>query len=1243
MSDAEGEPSVPPTLEVEENAKAKPPPKKRRTDPVEATEDSSGEGVKKPRAKRKHRKLTYAMSPMSTAELILEALGTLPDEHGVSVSALKHHILLSGEVGPTKIQSLMRRSIKKLLANGEIARPQGFRGSDSQVLVGSYVLKSRENQVSVKARPIVGSGGEGEPDYEEIDFSDDDDKPTRKRRRVMKKPKAVTGKKKGRPPKLVEPTEDPLRQVPPKKRASKAAVPGKRKRGRPATKRPTSDDEASDSFLDDDERPQSTRGTTRSPRKTYTEESDEDYDDEVVEKIITPRKIIHKVGQKKPGRPKKSEVASDKPAVPKVPGKRGPKPKAASAGVAAVKQAETENGRNENAARGARSGTFSNMVDLYLGLDFSTQQAKAVVINQKFELVYEILVPFDSAFPEYGTQGGVIVKGPEVKAPCQMWLKALDTLIEKLAEIGLKFDSIRGISGTAQQHGTVYWKKGAEDKLGSMKSSLKLHEALDDVFSLENSPVWMDSSTTEQCREFTELIGSRQIKKVFQTMPEIYEETEVILIFSRNRSPVIVNVPFQRISMISSFLASVFLGHYAPIDFSDGSGMNILDIRKKAWSEDCLKASFLTFYIIERPGDVAVSLGTSDVVFAWLENPMPILDGGVFCSAVDPNAYLGFVCFKNGSFTRERFRDSYADGLWETFSQMLRKSPRGNGGLIGMFWDQPEIVPPMARGDHRFNERDEPVEKFESPEQEIRALVEGQFLAKRIYLERMGLDLAVGLRIIATGGASNNEEVLQVLADVFESPTYVVKDVASGNSACLGSAFRACYTVSCSSKLDGRNETRKYLDFVDDRVPVLKLVAEPNSDAATVYGPLIERQFFLFIMMKAALVVILAFIQGSLSAETEEAPARLLISKKILNNYLVEGRDVVVQYALFNIGKQPAVEVRMTDVNFPTDDFEIVAGHVTDVKFDRVGPGSNVSYAVVVRPKASGYYNFTVAQVTYLPSEGAENVQVAFSSKPGMIPIYSYKDFDRHHSPHFLDWAVFAVMCLPSIVIPYMLWYSSASKRPSGMAPTTTIETVTIVRPLKVIAFICGVIVMLLLVLSLASSEWLLAQGWRQGLFKHCVSPDAIHPLPFGWLSTEAGCFRVPFRTYIIACSIMFIFALLLDAFGTLLTGLGLWSQDSTRKYKYYKIALYVMTAALILVLMALVLYPICFGIEMRFGNRDLWEFGWAYGVGWGASIFLFGGIVLLLVDKESEEIYYKERTIIQDIPGSETMSATKE
>lgn len=62
-----------------------------------------------------------------------------------------------------------------------------------------------------------------------------------------------------------------------------------------------------------------------------------------------------------------------------------------------------------------------------------------------------------------------------------------------------------------------------------------------------------------------------------------------------------------------------------------------------------------------------------------------------------------------------------------------------------------------------------------------------------------------------------------------------------------------------------------------------------------------------------------------------------------------------------------------------------------------------------------------------------------------------------------------------------------------------------------------------------------------------------------------------------------------------------------------------------------MIIYPVCFTGELNLGNRTVWEFGWAYGVGWGAAIFLFGAVILLWFDKESEEIYYKERKIVRE------------
>jgi hypothetical protein len=48
-----------------------------------------------------------------------------------------------------------------------------------------------------------------------------------------------------------------------------------------------------------------------------------------------------------------------------------------------------------------------------------------------------------------------------------------------------------------------------------------------------------------------------------------------------------------------------------------------------------------------------------------------------------------------------------------------------------------------------------------------------------------------------------------------------------------------------------------------------------------------------------------------------------------------------------------------------------------------------------------------------------------------------------------------------------------------------------------VIAFICGLIVVILMIMALASTDWLMSIGWRQGLFIHCIEDNSPMPLPF--------------------------------------------------------------------------------------------------------------------------------------------------
>merc|ERR1712213_4576 len=48
-------------------------------------------------------------------------------------------------------------------------------------------------------------------------------------------------------------------------------------------------------------------------------------------------------------------------------------------------------------------------------------------------------------------------------------------------------------------------------------------------------------------------------------------------------------------------------------------------------------------------------------------------------------------------------------------------------------------------------------------------------------------------------------------------------------------------------------------------------------------------------------------------------------------------------------------------------------------------------------------------------------------------------------------------------------------------------------------------------------------------------------------------------------------------------------------------------------------------------GDARVWEFGFGYGVSWLSCIALFASVTLLICDRESEEIFYKERPVEED------------
>ena len=103
---------------------------------------------------------------------------------------------------------------------------------------------------------------------------------------------------------------------------------------------------------------------------------------------------------------------------------------------------------------------------------------------------------------------------------------------------------LKAISGAGQQHGSVYWRTGAEEMLKKLRPDKFMHDELAHAFSILDSPIWMDSSTSEQCKNLeTALGGPEELANI--TGSRAYERftgqysVEKITVFNRLSQPVL--------------------------------------------------------------------------------------------------------------------------------------------------------------------------------------------------------------------------------------------------------------------------------------------------------------------------------------------------------------------------------------------------------------------------------------------------------------------------------------------------------------------------------------------------------------------------------------------------------------------------------------------------------------------------------------------------------------------------------
>jgi xylulokinase len=135
-------------------------------------------------------------------------------------------------------------------------------------------------------------------------------------------------------------------------------------------------------------------------------------------------------------------------------------------------------------------------------------------VSSDLKTVAQAKVDFDGDFgAKYGIHKGVHVREEtgEVYAPVALWLESLNLVLDRLAEaMPVPMDRIKGISGSGQQHGSVWWSDQAEQLLKELDSGKPLVDQLAKALSREWAPNWQDQSTQKECDAFDAALGDRQ-------------------------------------------------------------------------------------------------------------------------------------------------------------------------------------------------------------------------------------------------------------------------------------------------------------------------------------------------------------------------------------------------------------------------------------------------------------------------------------------------------------------------------------------------------------------------------------------------------------------------------------------------------------------------------------------------------------------------------------------------------------
>lgn len=440
------------------------------------------------------------------------------------------------------------------------------------------------------------------------------------------------------------------------------------------------------------------------------------------------------------------------------------------------------------------------------GIDVGTSATKVLLCRPNGE----VLATASEEYPVYTPKPGWSEQEPE-----DWWSASVKALAVACKRAKVKPKDITGIGLSGQMHGSVFVDKNGK--------------------SLRRALLWNDQRTAEQCAEIEERAGGRQKLIELVSNVALTGFTAPKILWVRKHDPKTYGKTYK-ILLPKDYIRLKLTGEYAS-EVSDAAGTLLLDIKARRWQEELLSkldiASDLMPRLYESPdvtgqvtaavakltglaegtpvvggagdqpagavgngivktGIVSATMGTSGVVFAHADEPVPNEDGALqsFCHAV-PGKWCVFGCMLSAGGSLQWLRNTlFADDVeayrkakkdpGKLYPEMIEEAAEaqpGSEGLVFLPYLTGERCPyadPDARGAWvgltvRHNRS-----------HLIRSVIEGITFGMRDQVEIMRTRGVAVTEVRASGGGAASEFWRQMQADMYKAKVVTINTREGG-------------------------------------------------------------------------------------------------------------------------------------------------------------------------------------------------------------------------------------------------------------------------------------------------------------------------------------------------------------------------------------------------------------------------------------------------------------------------------